>query len=505
MAAAGLAAWALCVATPLAGLYWPWAPVPKEAAGPDPGVVLRTLALAAGVAAAAVVLGYWPGQLLGRLRRRTGLALLIVVMPLLLPPHLLWYALSLPLAPSAALGQAAGRNPALAQALSALAAWAAMVLWHWPVAALLIAAGWRSLDHETLDQARLEASAGRRWVSVLLPMLAPSLATAFVACFVLALAEFATPHLARVRTLGAELAVVYELTRSPEATARAAWPLIVAAALAAVFLWRRLRDLSLQPAWPEEPRRLTRPWAATAALWLLSVGLPAALLAANLREPHRLVELAELHRRTFGWSLAIASASAAAALAMAGGALALPQLGRGGRVLAAVVQPTLLLAVFLPGSLLAASVSRLMAALNLGPEVRDQWYPLAAVIAGRFAGLAMVMLHLGQASADRRLDELAAADGAGWLARLWYVHLPTQWPLAAGTLLVLVMLGLAELPATIILLPPGMPSLGQWLLEQMHRLREQAVIATCLALMLTYAAAAGGLVMLMGLLRRRRA
>jgi len=92
---------------------------------------------------------------------------------------------------------------------------------------------------------------------------------------------------------------------------------------------------------------------------------------------------------------------------------------------------------------------------------------------------------------DPQLSELSAVDGASPFRAWLHVHLPRHWPLPAGALVMIALFGLTEVPATMLLLPPGLPSLSQWLLDQMHRLRDQHVVVACLALMGAYFLLAG--------------
>ena len=98
-------------------------------------------------------------------------------------------------------------------------------MWYWPVAALLIAQGWKNIDSEVWDSSRLEAGSWMRFKNITLPLLARPMLLAFGVCFVLSMSEFTTFHLAGVETVGTELGVLYELSGSEGVLARAAWPI----------------------------------------------------------------------------------------------------------------------------------------------------------------------------------------------------------------------------------------------------------------------------------------
>ena len=218
---AGMILWASLIAVPLGMLAVAAAGSPGSA-GPMADVVIRSIALAGGVAVAAVVLGYLPGKMLGTTRRGRAGLLFLLLLPLLLPRYLLYYAWGILQSPTSALGAYLSQHRELANLAGVLTSTLVMVLWYWPLAALVIAQGWRTMDTQAWRIARLDAGSARRFISVTLPLLARPLAMAAAVCFVLALSEFGTFHLAGLRTIGTELAVLYELTGSEGAVARSA-------------------------------------------------------------------------------------------------------------------------------------------------------------------------------------------------------------------------------------------------------------------------------------------
>jgi DNA-binding beta-propeller fold protein YncE len=316
--------------------------------------------------------------------------------------------------------------------------------------------------------------------------MAEPLALAWAACFVLVLSEYATFHLAGVETLGAQLAVVYEFTGSTEAVARAAWPLVlVAAAVAAALTWG-LRGRG-EPQLHEPPREV-RPWqwAVVAILAAVSLGAPLAILLTGLHGTGALGQFWSLQRDGLANSLLAAAAATVIALVAAAGVQALDRWGRGGRLLAAVMGTALLAAMFLPGSLVGAALLRVQILIGIPTPVGGGWWLLAVGQAARFAGVVVVIFRLARDSTDRHYDEMAGVDGAGWWAAGWHVRWPRAWPLVAGACVLTLMLSLTEVPATMMLLPPGVANFTQRLLNQMHYARDQHVIASCLALIGVY-------------------
>lgn len=510
LATAGLAAWLAVILLPLAGLGVAAARSPGPAlpwsAWETAALAGRSVGLAAAVAAAAVVLGYVPGRLLGTAGRRGWLLLPLVLAPLVLPQYMLYYIWAMLMSPTSPLGRLLAEQPqAVVRGVSTALTVGVLVLWAWPVAALLAAQGWRNLDADMLRAARLEAGPWRRLTRIHLPLLARPLALALAACFVLVLGEHATFHLAGVETIGSQLAVVYELTGRTESVARAAWPLVLAAGAVAIALSRRLRTPSVAPPLDESARSPAWQWAWLGALVAWSLAAPVVLLAASVESLTPLARFWGLQWDGLATSFAASAGAAALSLVIAVGVLAAERFGRAGRAVAGVAQWTTLAAMFLPGSLVGAAIIRFQVALDLPPAVGQGWWILSVGLAARFSGLALVVLKLARDGADRHLHEMAAVDGAGAWATWRRIDLPRAWPLAAGAGLLVLLFSLTEVAATMMLLPPGVPAFAQRLLNQMHYARDQHVIASCLMLVTAYLALVAPVALALAAARWRRA
>jgi DNA-binding beta-propeller fold protein YncE len=157
------------------------------------------------------------------------------------------------------------------------------------------------------------------------------------------------------------------------------------------------------------------------------------------------------------------------------------------------------LAMFLPASLLAVSLLRLFVVTG-SPQ---SWLMISAGHAARFAGVALILLLLTRYPDRRRLAAMASLDGASPLAAWRHVHLPRTWPVLVGTVLLVTMLSITELPATMVLLPAGLPNFAQRLLNQMHYARDQQVIASCLILVSLFATLTGAVFALLRIGRIR--
>jgi ABC-type Fe3+ transport system permease subunit/DNA-binding beta-propeller fold protein YncE len=491
---AGLLLWLLVIALPLSALA-----VEAVSSSAQPDVVrpvmaalLRTCVLAGIVAAVAVLLGWLPGKLLGTSGAHTGpliLLLLLLLLPLVLPQCVLYYAWTLLLSPTTQLGRALASRPDLARLVGVVTSTGVLIGWYWPLAALVLAQGWRSIDGRVWEGAALEATRPQVFRRVTLPLLSRTISLAFGVCFVLSLSEFAAFHLAGVKTIGTELAVLYELTGAAAPVARAAWPVTLPALLAALAL-----TLSSHRWTPAAVTLKTATVGAASSAWavlilLLAVSwlVPVILLVAHVTTWQPFRQFLTLHIDDLAWSLLTAGVAALIAYL-----IALSGLSR--RSIALVICGTTFLAMFLPASLSAVSLLRLSAGVT--PNVRD-WFLVSAGQASRFAGLALVLLLLTRYPDRRQLAEMASLDGASPFRAWRHVHLPRVWPVLAGTFLLVTMLSFTELPATMILLPAGLPNFAQRLLNQMHYARDQQVIASCLILTLLFLVLAGAVVALL--------
>jgi ABC-type Fe3+ transport system permease subunit/DNA-binding beta-propeller fold protein YncE len=506
---ASVVLWIIIILLPLLTLF---SQILYPAAKPEAGdgiyaSVVRSFALSAAVAAAAVLLGWIPGQLLGVCKTRQDLLLLLLLMPLVLPRYVLYYAWTLLLSPTTTLGAYLSGKPGLARFFGVFSSSLVLILWYWPLAALLIGQGRRNIDRSIRDCASLDADSFGIFRKITLPLLARPLLLAFSVCFVLSLSEFATFQLAGIRTIGTELAVLYELTGSESYLARAAWPVIVAALLLAVVLGKSSHSWisHADSAGPTQLESHKWQWLVLLEHIGFSLIAPLALLVGNMTDTHALRQFLILHPDELSWSLAISAVAAGIAYLIAFGALSLDRIDRGRlcRLLSFIFRTTIFLVMFVPASLVAVSLLKMLAVCNIPLTIRQGWYLVSAGQAARFAGIVLILLLLTRYAHEKQLSEMASLDGASHLKTWWYIHLPHTWPLFIGTFILIVMLGITELSATMVLLPAGLPNFAQRLLNQMHYARDQQVIASCLILIFLFIILAGIVVLLLRLTRVR--
>ncbi|MCF7958684.1 MAG: 6-bladed beta-propeller [Phycisphaerae bacterium] len=471
----------------------------------------RSLGLSIVIGLSAILLGYIPGKILGTMNSSTGrdLLLFILLMLLVLPRHVLYYAWTLLQDPSTGLGQFLSATPQRARFTSGFIASATLILWYWPLAALLISQGWRKIDREILDSAHLEAGMLTTFKAITLPLLSRTLFMAFGVCFVLALSEFATFHLSGIQTVGTELAVMYQLTGSEGVLVRASWPIGLAAVILSVMIGRRTLRWNLSTSALGHRPVKTPPvqWVIIMLLVLFSMILPLGLLVGHIRNFVEFKRFFALHSDGLLWSLLIAVTGAILACLLAIG----PVVGNAGKKQSlwnrgsrTLIKSSLLLTMLIPASLGAVGLLKMLSICGLSSGLGQHWLIVSAGLAMRYGGMMLIIMLLAHNLIDRPLAQMAQLDGGTPFQIGWHVHWPRLWPMVAGGFMLVVIFGMTELSATMVLLPAGLPNFSQRLLNQMHYAREQQVIASCVILVGLFLMVAAVLFVLLRTLLIRR-
>lgn len=468
-------------------------------------VLWRSFGLACLVGVAAVLLGILPGMLFGAGGKYDVLVLFLLLLPLVMPRYVLYFAWSLLLTPTTALGRMLSADTATARMVGAMTSVFVLMSWYWPLATLIIGQARRNIGRELIDDARLDLGKFGVFRRVMLPLLMPSILTAFGVCFVMVLSEFTTFHLAGIRTVGTELAVIYQMTGSEAGVVSACWPVILAAVIVAAVFAFKTRSWSLEASAPgdgaSESQRLG--WFVLIALLIISIVIPISLFFYNLEGLSVFTRLIQLHYDDILWSAGISSVCAIMSCLIAAAGLGIGGEGRLTRVFGFLVASTIFVMLFMPASMAAVSLLRVLSASDLTAGIRESWLIVPAGQAARFAAPALILLVFMRAQRDRRLTEAGEMDGADGFQIWWYIHFPRVWRVFAGVFIMIFMFSLTEISATMVLLPAGLPNFAQRLLNQMHYARDQQVIASCLVLISVFLALAFAFVLLMRAVKTR--
>ena len=202
------------------------------------------------------------------------------------------------------------------------------------------------------------------------------------------------------------------------------------------------------------------------------------------------------HSREFGWSLLICPLAAAAAVLAA---IPLAWLARRGGVKSLPALAIAAVALAVPGPVLGLAIITLLdrPELSVLAWLYDQSI-LAPFLALWIRGLpiAIFVLWYAMQTIPRELLDSAAVDGAGPWTQLCRIALPMRWPAVALAFLLSLAMGLGDLAASILVVPPGVVTLSIHIFGLLHYGVEDQVAGICLALvgmLAVLAAAAWGI------------
>ncbi len=198
-------------------------------------------------------------------------------------------------------------------------------------------------------------------------------------------------------------------------------------------------------------------------------------------------------RREFGWSLLVGSHAALAAVAVGTG---LAWWGRRGPVRGAAVLAVIALGLAVPGPILALATIRVLnrpglPALNwlYDRSIFAPWLVLTV----RCLGPATLVLWHSLRTVPQTLLDAAAVDGAGPAARFWRIVVPGRIGAFALAWLVAFAVALADLAASILVVPPGVKTLSIQIFNLLHYGVYDQVAGICLALIACFAALAAAI------------
>jgi iron(III) transport system permease protein len=390
-----------------------------------------------------------------------------------------------------------------------------------PWAVLLAGLGLRSVERELEESALLDGPARRVVRRVTLRRSRGAIAAAALAVAVLTAGDMTVTDLVQVRTYAEEAYVQYQLGGGPAAASRVALPPLVVLggliALGATFLRRT------------DPRRLLatappRRWALGRwrlplglAAWLVAGGalvLPAAARAwragrvagdaasgraprwspgglagtlarawPDVAEPSALV--ADPLRSPLFVTLALAAVAATLTVALAWPlAWRAARGGAGWQALAALVAATLWAA---PAPVVGMALK--LAYLQV-PLVHDTAAIVVLAYVTRTLPYALCILFPMLYAMPPAYLEAAALDGLGPAARARRVAWPIARPAAGTAWALCAALALGELPASNLVLPPGLTTLSARVWQLLHTGVESHLAGVALWLLLVYALAA---------------
>jgi len=446
----------------------------------------RSLFIAMIVALLAAVLGGFCGTVTGRLSRAaSALMLFAFVLPLATPPSVHAYV---------------WRNVALSAGLlgglfveggSGIVNYAgavfSMVSAFWTIPALAAFAVSAGPARRYELEARPFASPSIAARRILVPSVLPAVAASAGLVFVLAFGEFGAVALWQINTFPAHVLSLYSATFEPHLAAAASLvpALVTGLAAALVFLVaaRALSATAVERANVEReilwrPSRVLKALLAVFVLFLVAGPLTVSVWYAAARWSS-VAGLAGILGE-LGFSIVFASAAALTGAAVAVFAAAAHWTSRGPwRTLILVIA---LAAFFLPSAgagLAVKSVSQLRiipAAFTATPAA------LVYALAARFLAVPLLLAALALSRVDANYRRLVEISGATGLRAIVSVGVPVAFPAAFAGFAVAAVLGVAELPVSMLVSPPGSPPASVDLFNLMHYARQSEAFAVAVAM-----------------------
>jgi iron(III) transport system permease protein len=378
-----------------------------------------------------------------------------------------------------------------------------------PWVTLIVGAGLKLVEPELEEEALQVARPSRVIALVTLPRAAPAIGVAVLWVAMSAAGDMTVTDIYRIRTFAEELYLALAGWAEPGEAALAVAPLLT------LVVWLLLLVVpavsSLAPAaGPIRFRREVR-FNLGRARWLWVI-LICALLAVTLAVPvGNLIYQAGMQvtmtprgaQRSWSaaqaWQMVVSSpgryadefrwsgqiAACGACLATAVGA-ALAAWARGSVWGRGCTLYTAALAAAVPGPLLAMG---LIALVN-HPEVPLLVFvydrtiiPAVLAVTVKSLPVAALVLWAAMRRVPQDLLDAAALDGARCYARFWHVLLPEARPALAAAWLLSFAVGVGELGATVLLLPPGVETLSRQILGLVHSGVEDFVAGICLTVL----------------------
>lgn len=466
--------------------------------------LLEMLAIATGATALGWPLGAWlagSGAPAGKAARRSGLwnrwgracltALLLA--PLLLPDYLVSSAVGLLRDPSTATGRwiLSALDPDGRVALGRWLAVGGLMLRWAPLAALAVLPALARSDSAMLQARSLEPGRFGR-TRLMLRLGWAGAAAGFGLTLVASMGSPVALHLAQVQTPAIQ--AWRDLAELPRAAWPAvwvsAWPTMVAAAAAAAWgAWTLARSARRGDAGPGPmpPRAGAGSGLMAVAFVAVAVVGPLVLFVAHLAGWASLTGFIGEHSGAIAASLSSAAVAGAVAGVVAWCSLGLMAAGRAAPRLIVALTAAWLMAAMVPGvivgSWLAIASSDLPGWLTGGPGGWMERGGPALAGAARFGAVAVVAAWVCARHEPAALSDLRRIDGATGPTGVLRGLGPGAWSALAGAGLAVGTMTLHEIEATIQVWQPGVPSLAQVMLNELHFNRTPALVAGCVVLL----------------------
>lgn len=450
------------------------------------------------VALGAVICGWLPGRLLGRVLaaaplRRFILLAGLIFLPVMLPSYIVFYAWWQSWPADSAIHQWVIERGWMQQARHATLL-LSLVCWSWPLVSWCVAAAAANAPVERDELLRIDGAGPIRRALHHLRDDARMLAVGALLVFLATLANTTCFDLAEVFTFANELRAMQALNAPPKELLVAALPCVVLSGSGGLAVWILLSHNRIQSRTKVTATRMQSvgvgTFAFTLIVWCVSAVLPVVLLVRTIvsRESWRLAtqEFFTLYGGSVAITLLNAAVSALIA-AMLAVILALAWMDERiwVRRAASIIGCTFLLAAVMPGTLIGLSLQR---SYN-HPAVQDAilMTPVALVLGHLmcFGFVAALMARWMAGREPRQLSDLRRLDDVRSLLAMLHAGGPRIIAAAGATFIAVFVMAIGEIPVTAMIHPPHRPGYGPLtltLLNDMHYQRPQTVMIAAIGM-----------------------
>lgn len=447
-------------------------------------LLLRSILIVALIALIATLIAYPLARVLtARPTKTTTILSALMLCPIWLPPFMIYAAGNLLRDPGTIVGRALVEFATSSPDLRWVTIWAGytiavlgLALWSAPIAAVLIASGWSARSGIYDDMIALEPIGRIKRTLFNLRLHRAVLFRAFVLIAILMLGSAVPLHLAQLDTWS--IVTWRSLTEHPPEQWGRIWitsfPMLIAAIVGAKLIASILNDrLAHENPITQPPRASRTSTAAAIAIFCAAVLLPMLAMLVTLADTRSLLVFWD---RTASAVLDTARTASLVALASLLIAIALAYASTSPvpmhRRVARVALITLCILGLTPGVLIGASIAQTgIIGLDL-PHLAPFW---ASLTRHAFIAAIIAVLCASSESPDRRS---ARVQIAGPSLRAWTIAtLPTFILPLLACVPVVFLLAMFEIESAVLVTPPGIDSLPQQLLADLHYTRMEQLSA----------------------------
>ncbi len=364
-----------------------------------------------------------------------------------------------------------------------------LTLSYFPFVTLLTISGLNSLDERLENAARLSAGEMGVLKRITLPLIFPYILAGATFIFIFTISEYGVPALLRVNTYPVEIFSQFSALYNEKAAVASSFPLVAITIVLILLQKRYMRNrpyITIGSASRSPYRiRLGKLKAPAAFLVFLIMFLSIFLPIGEL-----IVKSGSLSTYAVALKTGYKSLITTLILSICAATLILPlaffisyRIERGSVKRKGILELLSILPFAIPGTVLGIGLIKVW-----NRPLTSIIYGTSAIIIfayiSRFVPFVIQAISSNLRQIHTHLEESAAISGAGWFRRLTKVTLPLSRPGLIAGWAVAFILCLGELPATLLIIPPGKETLSLRTYSILHYGAGQLVDAFCIILLI---------------------